>query len=250
VFLHQPLWYAWPRWSAVHELLRRYPVIAVVSGHFHYNQDDGTLDGIRYVIVGATGADTKRGARRAGDLQHVTVLTLRERDVRFDVLPLDGGAPMSLTPRIDMDRLQMLDLVLDGLGTFSETNPVFRKGGALAVGNPLDVPLDVSLRLTTPGLALVDAAFTPQACVSTRAGEQCRLAPGARIKIANLSSVDFTWGCGFCDLPAPVWSGAPTLGGGAAAADTLTMDVRLAFAGASGELFLERAVSTAIQACP
>ena len=80
VFLHQPLWYNWPGWSDVHALLRRYQVTAVIAGHFHYNQDDGEIDGVRYLVVGATGGDIKRGNAAAGGIHHVTLVKLRGRD--------------------------------------------------------------------------------------------------------------------------------------------------------------------------
>ena len=68
VFLHQPLWYNWSAWKKVHEILRKYRVMTVIAGHFHYNQDEGYLDGIRYIIVGATGGTLKQASRDAGTL--------------------------------------------------------------------------------------------------------------------------------------------------------------------------------------
>ena len=43
-------------WERVHRLLSRYPVRAVIAGHFHYSQRDALLDGIQYLVVGATGS--------------------------------------------------------------------------------------------------------------------------------------------------------------------------------------------------
>jgi 3',5'-cyclic AMP phosphodiesterase CpdA len=74
VWVHQPLWYHVSGWKRVHELLRQYPVAAVISGHFHYNQDVGVLDGIHYYTVGATGGFEKNGNRQAGDVDHVSIL--------------------------------------------------------------------------------------------------------------------------------------------------------------------------------
>ncbi len=62
VFIHQPLWYNWSGWLRVHQLLSRYPVRAVIAGHYHYDQDEGMIDGIRYVIVGATGGSVKNAS--------------------------------------------------------------------------------------------------------------------------------------------------------------------------------------------
>ena len=55
--------------------LRRYPVAAVVVRHFRVrDQDEGEIDGIRYLVVGTTGGDTKHGSRDAGEAHHVTLL--------------------------------------------------------------------------------------------------------------------------------------------------------------------------------
>ena len=42
VFTHQPLWYDAAAWQRVHRVLRDHHVLAVVAGHFHYSQDEGT----------------------------------------------------------------------------------------------------------------------------------------------------------------------------------------------------------------
>ena len=132
VFLHQPLWYHWSGWKPVHDLLRRHPVAAVVAGHFHYDQDEGEIDGIRYLVVGTTGADTKSGSRDAGDAQHVTLLRVSGPGrVAVDLLPVGGGGPLPLTPREDMDRVQALDVQLGSLWDFARRNPVFLKDGRL-----------------------------------------------------------------------------------------------------------------------
>ena len=44
VFTHQPLWYNVAAWQRVHRVLRDHHVLAVVAGHFHYSQDEGTVD--------------------------------------------------------------------------------------------------------------------------------------------------------------------------------------------------------------
>src|SRR5262249_41092150 len=145
VWLHQPLWYHASGWKRVHELLRQYPVAAVISGHFHYNQDGGVIDGIHYLTVGATGGTKKPGNRQAGNVDQVSVLTVSGRShVHLELLALDKQ-PLSLTPREDMDRVQATSLQLGNLYDFSQVNPVFNKNGQLvsdcASGNPAQILL-------------------------------------------------------------------------------------------------------------
>jgi hypothetical protein len=271
LFLHQPLWYHWSGWKRVHDLLRHYPVAAVVAGHFHYDQDEGELDGIRYLVVGATGGDTKHGSRDAGAAQHVTLLRIaRPGRVQVELLPVGGGGSLRPTPREDMDRVQALDVQLGNLWSFADLNPVFVQDGRLvadcqsgrparvridSLGNPIDLALRIEIGLhgDPAGVALEAPAFGHGLC---REGEDpgvCTLAPATRTTFANYSSVDVQSGCppqgGGCT---PVWeAGLKAVGGTAPAPGTvLALDVRTAFSGTSGELALEKTVQTILRACP
>jgi hypothetical protein len=266
VFVHQPLWYNWSGWQRVHALLARYPVAAVVAGHFHYAQDEGTLDGIRYLVVGSTGGATKDGTRNAGDVYEVAVLTVSAgsgggRSASLDLVPLDGQ-PLALTPRVDMDRVQTLDLMLGNLYDFGTINPVYVKDGALVdactggnpatlelvpIGNSIDVPLDVSVAFD-PGaapVALSSPGFTTGQCRTVVSPTECLLARGARVWISNNSSVQVD------PYAPPLWQAGLVLQGAPPPAGTpLNLDVRLSFAGKSGTLALHATASTTVAACP
>jgi hypothetical protein len=179
VALHQPQWLAWSGWQRVHELLRRHPVAAVVSGHLHHPQDGGILDGIRYLTVGATGGATRRGSRAAGDVDHVTVLEVTAAgETAVTLLPLDGR-PLALPGRRDMERAQALDVMLGTLWDLPARTPLhLASGGALVadcatlapaeltldrLGNPID--RDVTLTIDLPKtIELETAGFAPGFC--------------------------------------------------------------------------------------
>ena len=145
VWVHQPLWYHVSGWKRVHELLRQYPVAAVISGHFHYNQDVGVLDGIHYYTVGATGGFKKNGNRQAGDVDHVSILTVSDpQHVSLELFALDNQ-PLFLTPRIDMDRVQALDVQLGNFFDFSQVNPVFVQNGQLVNACGSGVPAMIQI---------------------------------------------------------------------------------------------------------
>lgn len=264
VFLHQPLWYHWSGWQRVHELLRQYKVAAVITGHHHYDQDNGTLDGIRYITVGATGGATKNGSRDAGDVHHVSVLRLAgDNLVSLTLLPVSDNLPLSLTPRVDMDRVQALDVQLGNFFDFAQRNPVFLKEGQLVescdtgapamieitqIGNPTDLPLDVKITFTSSpsGVVLDSPGFTAGQCDQVVSPTECTLPRTARTFISNYSSVlidEF--------FSPPLWTtGLAPAGSGPQPGTVLSFDVRTTFEGASGELFLETTVSTTVQACP
>lgn len=263
VFVHQPLWYHWSGWQRVHDLLAKHRVAAVISGHHHYDQDGGLIDGVRYLTVGATGGFTKNGSRDAGDVQHVTVLRLAGRKVRnLELISLSDGLPLEITPRRDMDRVQALDVQLGNFFDFAQRNPVFVEDGELVaacgsgqpatveitqIGAPIDLPVEVTIGFTsTPATVALDGpAFTPGQCQSTVGATQCVLARTARTFISNYSSVlidEF--------FSPPLWTSGLAPANGVQPGTVLSFDIRTDFDGDSGPLFLETTVSTTVQGCP
>jgi predicted phosphohydrolase len=259
VFVHQALWYHASGWQRVHELLARYKVAAVISGHHHYDQDSGTMNGIRYLTVGATGGFTKNGSRDAGEVHHVTVLkVLNDTVTSVKLISVSDNRPLELTPRVDMDRVQALDVQLGNFFDFAQRNPVFRKANGQLVGNcttntpatvhieqignPIDLPLTVKITFSSSpsGVTLSGAAFGAGQCL-TSSSTECRLARTARTFFSNYSSVlinEFT----------PLWTSG--LAGTAQPGAVLRFNIRTTFAGNSGTLFLETDTSTTVQACP
>ena len=264
VFLHQPLWYHWAGWARVHRLLARYPVRAVIAGHFHYDQDEGTLDGIRYVIVGATGGGVKNASRDAGNAWHVTTLRLSGESVKFTLWPLEGEEPLELTPRMQMDRVQAVASMMDGLYGFGARNPVFLKDRRLCsscdtdapalltltrVGNPIDVPLTVTIQPLFDHTTLREAAFVDEACASSPDESLCVLPPGERVVLSNTSLVRLTYDG---SDPQPLWSARPVPKDGATIepGTPLQLRIRAKFQGDDRAYWVDRVVSVEVKGCP
>ncbi len=257
VWVHQPLWYHASGWQRVHNLLKKYPVAAVISGHLHYNQTAGVFDGIHYLSVGATGGLKKNGSRRAGDVDHVSVLTVSDQGVEsLNLIALDGQ-PLTPTPRVDMDRVQALDVQLGNFFDFSQVNPVFTKNNQLVsdctsgapatiqiaeIGDPIDRPLDVQINFSGQGASLSNPGFPPGQCQQVISGTECVLARTARTFISNYSSVDID------TFDGPLWTSG--LSGNASPGTPLNFNIKTTFNGKSGTLFLQTNVSTTVQACP
>lgn len=257
VWVHQPLWYHVSGWQRVHNLLRQYPVAAVISGHLHYSQDSTVRDGIHYVSMGATGAFKKNGSRNAGDVDLVAVLTVNGRThVNLDLIPLDGQS-LSLAPQVDMDRVQALDVQLGNFFDFSQVNPVFNKNGQLVsdctsgtpatiqiteIGDPIDLPLDTKITFSGAGVNLSNPSFAADVCQQVINGTECVLKRDAHTFISNYSSVDID------TFDGPLWSTG--LSGTAAPGTPLNFNVKTTFAGAAGQYFLQTTTSTTVQACP
>ena len=188
VFLHQPLWYQWTNWAPVHELLRRYRVRAVVAGHFHYNQDEGLLDGIRYLVIGATGAMTKHGSPGAGDFHHVTLLRLAGRKIDLEVIPLGQAAARNFSSRRDMDRVQALAVTLSNLHADTTIDTCAGKFELQlkSLGNPIDVPLRLAVKPVSSNYQPTESRFATAYCGT---GGDCLLPAGALVQSSNNSSV-------------------------------------------------------------
>jgi len=276
VFMHQPLWYNWTSWVKVHRLLRRFPVRAVIAGHFHYCQDDGTLDGIHYLVVGATGAKVKEGNALAGHVHHVTVLTLSRTQVRvmFKLLDVDTGRELVVPRRADMDRVQALDVMLSGLYTFAAQNPLCLKDGKLygpghtspaqlrliPIGNPIDVPLLVRVSFSGRGVSLANPRFAVKACKAILPDGSCLLPPAARVFYSNnsgmlldsdCSALGFGCTCGAgCTMLEPLWQSelSQSSVGTISPGTSLDFKINISFRGMGGDFCLDRTVEVTISA--
>jgi len=262
VFIHQPMWYNWSGWMQVHQLLRRYPVLAVVAGHFHYDQDEGTLDNIRYIVVGSTGGIVKDAGRDAGNVQHVTVMIITGRKIEFRLIPVDGSRPLQITPRAQMDRVQAIATVLGELFRFGSQNSLCLKDNQLywnngqaaklslvPVGNPIDLPVTVRVQLLGDKLSLVSPHFMTGVCQQVITDSACVLAPAARIESSNTSSVVLN--DRFAPLT-PLWESGLAINSGSTVVvgDPVELKVRLSFPSSQGNLFVEGNAKTSITACP
>ena len=58
IFLHKPVWrYGGDKWDEMHQIIKEFPVKAVIAGHFHTYQKDINKDGIQYYVMGPTGGE-------------------------------------------------------------------------------------------------------------------------------------------------------------------------------------------------
>ena len=257
VFIHKPLWYNWSGWFPVHRILREYPTTAVIAGHLHYDQDDGEIDGIRYITVGACGGAVKRAHPDAGAMHHVTVMTVGEGKADFEMIPIGADRPASFTPRIDMDRIQALEQALDGIENFGRENTLLLKDGQLyskcngqdaarikltGVGNPIDLPVRLDIDLLTTDAALRSSGFPAGDCLEKRGGLQCTLAPGTGTTLANTGQV-------VIDRSRPVWETGIEPEPGLKPGDEIGFRVRLWFEGSQGPLFVEAPAEATVFSC-
>ncbi|NHZ85109.1 MAG: hypothetical protein GWP19_04425 [Planctomycetia bacterium] len=200
VIVHHPHWYAWSNWMEVHEILREYPVITVIAGHYHYDQDDGTIDGIRYLVMGSSGGIVKDSDAHSGGVQEYAIIKIRNSEIKeLNLYETDSDSSLEWTPRKSMDRVQAIAVMLDNLWKdvrlFRKDGKIFAKNNSsinskkielVSLANPIDVPIEIEI--VFPDTILTDPIWN--IADSTVVGyDPVMLDPGERIGWANYSNV-------------------------------------------------------------
>ena len=92
VYMHKPVWEehykpsGW--WEKIHELLKEYPVRAVIGGHWHGYRKCLSKDGIQYYILGATGGHLYEGVELIGRINHYNILRIEDDTFTMGVVKL------------------------------------------------------------------------------------------------------------------------------------------------------------------
>lgn len=272
IFMHQPLWYNVGAWEPVHRLLREYPVRAVIAGHLHYSEDDGDLDGIRYLVVGATGGMLKPSSPEVGGVPVVASIAVGRTSCAAQILPVDGQSAATFATRRDTDRILALDYAMDAVGDwpFESVNAICLRNGTLimpaqnnrpavvqlrAIGNPIDVLTSLTITVEL-GSASRQGTFAANTC-STLSGQQCVIAPATNVDMSNVSTVQFRWPdpteTSLTQQVGPLgsaWEAAiGDMGAGIQPGAMLHVRLKYSFQ-VDGDLrYLERDLPTAIKAC-
>jgi hypothetical protein len=78
IFMHKPIWsYENSNWDKFHELIKKFPVKAVIAGHFHAYSKYFNKDGIQYYTVGPAGAESyTSGNPLTGYFHHYSILSV------------------------------------------------------------------------------------------------------------------------------------------------------------------------------
>ncbi len=153
VLVHKPAWeYAESNWPAVHDILRRHPVRAVIAGHFHHYYRAQKVDGIQHYVIGVTGGRTF-SPELAGGFEHYCLLRVRADSYRLALVKPGCVLPDDYVRLEDfkaMEKLRFLshrEVGATGSVRSPERGPV-REPARLLITNPLEtaLPLQISFR--------------------------------------------------------------------------------------------------------
>ena len=186
VLVHHPHWYVWQNWLPVHELLKEYKTRAVIAGHYHYDQDEGEIDGIRYLVMGSSGGVIKETDQNTAS-QEIAMLTLSKKGIEdIELKEIGSGVDLEWTPRISMDRIQALSCMLDNLwqdeSLYSEDGEIYSSSDNKRVEkidleslvNPIDLPIKLYISYEGDALLnpewLIDETMLVQDTITFEAG--------------------------------------------------------------------------------
>jgi len=163
VLVHQPHWYVWQNWQPVHELLKEYKTRTVIAGHYHYDQDEGEIDGIRYLVMGSSGGAIKEADQHSA-AQEIAMITISKNGIEaIQLQEIGSKLDLEWTPRISMDRIQALSCMLDNLWQdetlYSKDDKVYSFNGngefkltekidLESLVNPIDLPIKLHISVS------------------------------------------------------------------------------------------------------
>lgn len=154
IFLHKPVWrYEDNNWEAIHQLLKGYPVRAVIAGHFHAYQKDVSRDGIQYYLMGVTGAEAFISEDElTGWINHYNLLKVDGDEFTMAIVKLGNVESDDYILTDDYNKIWTIGkLPPEKTGTLGWlwqpiASPV--KGEIkIYANNPLDIELPVKVRL-------------------------------------------------------------------------------------------------------
>jgi len=152
VYMHKPVWNEYYResgWEDIHEILKEYPVRAVIAGHFHSYRKCPTKDEIQYYILGATGGNLYEKVELGGQFNHYNILRIKDDTFTMGVVKLGNVESDDYVAQEDADNIRRL--VTQRYGTEVDGwlwQPIYDevKGTvSFKISNPLDTEIDVDL---------------------------------------------------------------------------------------------------------
>lgn len=168
VLVHHPHWYVWQNWKPIHDVLKKYNTHAVIAGHFHYDQDEGEIDGIRYLLMGCTGGVIKNTDKQTAS-QEIAMISLSPKGIKdMKLLDIESGEELEWTARVSMDRVQALSCMLDNCwkdeDLYAENGKIYSKNEAgeykirnkidlESLVNPIDLPIKIHISVSGEGLS-------------------------------------------------------------------------------------------------
>jgi len=152
VYMHKPAWdeYYEPSgwWDRVHELLKKYPVRAVIAGHYHSYRKFPSKDGIQYYILGATGGNLYDKVELAGRINHYNILRVEGDTFTMGVVKLGNVESDDYIVQEDADNAYKLtsqrNIRVEGW-LWQPVRDEVTGTVSISIANPLDTEISAEL---------------------------------------------------------------------------------------------------------
>jgi len=154
IFLHKPVWrYEGNEWDLVHDVIKEFPVRAVIAGHFHTYQKDVNRDGIQYYVMGPAGGEVHDSDHEFyGYFHHYSIMSV-EGD-KFTMAVVKIGNVEADDYVLAEDNIRMRDTIIMSPSKtgvrgwlWQPTDAPVEEQLEIFAHNPLDIDIPVMVRL-------------------------------------------------------------------------------------------------------
>jgi len=155
IFMHKPIWdIENSNWDKFHEIIKKFPVRAVIAGHFHSYSKGFNKDGIQYYLIGPTGAEAYMlGSPLTGYFHHYSILSIDGDKFKMAVVKVGNVESDDYVLSEDYDKIwKITQLSPEKTGASDWLwQPVLKPISGkieLNVSNPLDKDIHVQVQLS------------------------------------------------------------------------------------------------------
>lgn len=154
IMMHQPIFdseaYPGSSWSKIAQIIKPYPVKAVLAGHKHYYRDYGIIDGTRYIISGGGGGDRTGTPEEKGGFAHYLWVQIRGDNVNFIVVKPGSVFPVDTVTKARVKEMEELPKLIATEKVKIPYGETLDRDVTVFVENPYDWPLNLDLKWTIP----------------------------------------------------------------------------------------------------
>lgn len=216
VFQHKPLWNdQHPQWMRVKQMLADRQRVTVLAGHIHEYMST-LVDGIEHVALATTGGGSPLRGKDAGEIDHITWVTMKDDGPVVANLQLDGILPIDFRTNQSARRYQSLSQgVFLSVPAFDHGQSEFLKGQTVArIKNPDDQPLRLKVLIEPPnGVIVRPAAISTVIDAKSEYSVELTVVADNPIAAGSMQPVVLHWQASYDQPSAPAltWSGSCSL---------------------------------------
>lgn len=196
IFQHKPLWNDNnPQWLRIRKMLADRQKVTVMAGHIHEYMAT-QIDGLEHVALATTGGGSPLRGKDAGELDHITWVTMKDDGPTVANIQLDGILPIGFRTNESAKRYEEISK-----GKFIQVKPIqigsdqFEHATApLVLKNPDSEPLRVKILFEPQdGVIVRPAAISTTLAPKSQASYDLKIESEKPLPIAQLQPIGIHW---------------------------------------------------------